>query len=273
MTFKITLAYDGTPYVGWQRQARGVSVQALLEDALSTIAGGPVRVVGAGRTDAGVHALGQVASAELQTRLDGSALGRALNALLPPEIRVVAAERAPDGFNARYGARAKTYRYRIRNAASATPFDFRYSWWVTDRLDDDAMRHAARAIEGRHDFAAFQSSGSAVKTTTRTIAASVLRRATAGETWAIPPAASEEGAPETLLIYDVTGDGFLRHMVRAIVGTLVEIGCGRRDAASMASTLASRDRAQAGPTAPPHGLFLVDVRYDGDAAGPIGAHD
>ncbi len=262
-TFKITLAYDGTLFVGWQRQARGTSVQSLVEQALSRVARAPVRVVGAGRTDAGVHALGQVASAEVETRLEPATLARALNAMLPPEVRVVGAALAAPGFNARYDARAKTYCYCIHNAASATPFDFRYSWWVSERLDIDAMAEAARAVEGRHDFAAFRSTGSTVKTTTRTVIASALRVAPPPAICSVFGAAAAEGrASGQRVIYEITGDGFLRHMVRTIVGTLAEIGCGRRDPASMASTIASCDRAQAGPTAPAHGLFLVRVTYD-----------
>jgi tRNA pseudouridine38-40 synthase len=246
-TFKITLAYDGTDFVGWQRQAEGRSVQGIVEEALSRIEGAPVGLVGAGRTDAGVHALGQVASTTLAGRFDHAALQRALNATLPPDVRAAAVDPAAADFNARYAARAKTYRYRIARASIMSPFDRRFAWHVPAPLDVTSMAQAARALEGRHDFAAFQSAGSDVRTTVRSLASSRLT-AVSGD--------AGDG-----LVYEVTGDGFLRHMVRALVGTLVEVGAGRVGAADVEGILASADRGRAGPNAPAHGLCLVAVSY------------
>ena len=243
-TLKLTLAYDGTRYVGWQRQAEGESIQGVLEDALARFEGNPVTVHGAGRTDAGVHALGQVASVQLTCGHDVDTLTRALNAQLPEDLRVRVIEEAPPGFHARFSARAKTYRYQIRNGRVASPFDRAYVWHLPERLDAPAMRCAAQTLAGRHDFSAFQSIGTQVPDSIRTITASDVR---------------SEG---DLLLYEVTADGFLRHMVRAIVGTLVEIGRGWRTPESIATLLANGVRAEAGATAPPHGLFLVRVDYD-----------
>jgi tRNA pseudouridine38-40 synthase len=260
--YRITLAYDGTDYVGWQRQANGVSIQGLIEDALRALDERDVTLHGAGRTDAGVHALGQVASFTLHRALPCDALVRALNARLPAAIRVLSADEAPADFHPRFSAREKTYRYRIWNGDAISPFECRYAWHVSGALDAGAMQAAAALLVGRHDFAAFQSTGSDVATTEREIVASAI--VTAG-----PPSrtirfggpGAAERAPEPLIIYEVTGTGFLRHMVRAIVGTLVEVGRGRQPIEWMGRVLASRDRAIAGPTAPPEGLFLVGVTY------------
>lgn len=260
-TLKLVLAYDGTSFVGWQRQARGVSVQALLEEALGRIEGRPVKVTGAGRTDAGVHALGQVASCRLEHSIPLIDLARALNAMLPPEVRVRRVEDAPEGFHARYSARAKTYRYTILHGELASPFLYRFGWHVTWPLDVSAMTLAARSLEGRHDFSAFQSTGSTVKTTTRTIFSSALVAAS----WPSAPGAGwsgpEDDASTPVLNYEITGEGFLRHMVRAIVGSLVEVGAGRQPAAWIAEVLRSGQREAAGPTAPACGLWLVRVEY------------
>jgi tRNA pseudouridine38-40 synthase len=263
-TLKLTLAYDGTAFVGWQRQAEGVSIQALVEDALSTIEGRPVTVHGAGRTDAGVHALGQVASAIITLPLDTASLRRALNAMLPADVRVLAVDEMPAAFHARYGAREKTYRYSIENGDIVSPFAWRYVWHVTQPLAVEPMVEAARAVEGPHDFAAFQAAGSATTTTERTVVRSVLRIATGEDLDWLPSRLRDEHEPRggRLLVYEITGNGFLRHMVRTIVGTLAEIGGGRRAAGAMAAIVASRDRQTAGPTAPACGLSLVGVRYD-----------
>ncbi len=168
-TFKITLAYDGTGYVGWQRQANGVSIQAVLEDALRALDGREVPVSGAGRTDAGVHALGQVASFTIARDLKPEALVRALNAHLPRAIRVLSVEEASPAFHARFSARTKTYQYRLWNGEVMSPFESTYAWHVPGPLDVEAMRAGARLLEGRHDFAAFQATGSSVTTTEREI--------------------------------------------------------------------------------------------------------
>jgi tRNA pseudouridine38-40 synthase len=256
-TFKITLAYDGTDFVGWQRQASGISVQGLLENALRELDGRDVAVAGAGRTDAGAHALGQVAGFSLERAIAADAVLRALNARLPDSVRVLAAQEANDTFHPRFDARAKRYRYRIWNGPVGSPFERRYAWHIHEPLDVDAMAAAARMVEGRHDFAAFQASGGATKTTERTILESAIVRSAIGDRSAI----TRSAIADSLVTYDVSGTGFLRHMVRAIAGTLVEIGRGRQRPEWMAEVIASADRGAAGPTAPAHGLFLVAVDY------------
>jgi tRNA pseudouridine38-40 synthase len=278
--FKLTLAYDGTGLVGWQRQAAGVSVQGLLEDALRELAGASVTVIGAGRTDAGVHALGQVASVSLDRAIPPDALVRALNARLPDSVRVLAAEEAPAAFHARFGAQAKTYCYRIWHGDVISPFEQRYAWHVKGALDVDRMDLAASLIEGQHDFAAFQASGGTAGTTERRVSRSCMTIGGPDEVgrvvaWSGSPAARgragrPHGGPDLpgrLIAYEISGNGFLRHMVRNIVGTLVEIGRRRRPADWIEEVLESRDRARAGPTAPPGGLFLVSVSYDALACG------
>lgn len=245
-TYKLTVAYDGSGFVGWQRQASGVSIQGLLEDALSGLDGRPVSVTGAGRTDAGVHARGQVASVAIDREIEPAALVRATNVRLPASVRVIDAVEVPAGFHARFQARVKIYRYRIWNADVMSPFERMHAWHVAaPPLDAAAMAEAAAHLGGCHDFAAFQAAGGDTSTTVRTIVSSRL-----------------DAADGPLVAYDVSADGFLRHMVRNIVGTLVEVGRGRRSAAWMGEVLASRDRASAGPTAPPEGLFLMAVSYD-----------
>ena len=265
-TLKLTLSYDGTRLVGWQRQAEGDSVQGVLEDALARFEGAPVTVHGAGRTDAGVHALGQVASVEVGFTHDAATLARALNAQLPEDVRVLAVEEVAPGFHARFSARSKTYRYCIRNGPVASPFERAFVWHVPQPLDVHAMQRAASGLLGRHDFSAFRSVGTGVPDAVRTLDRSAVAEV-AGAPWHVstatttPPSrgSSDGGA---LLTYEVRGDGFLRHMVRAIVGTLVEVGRGWRDPAQMDAIVQSKDRARAGATAPPHGLFLVRVDYD-----------
>ena len=253
-TIKLTLAYDGTDYVGWQRQARGRSVQGELERALEEIEGRRVTVTGAGRTDAGVHALGQVASVQLAHGIEMPDLFRALNAKLPPDVRLLAAEAVAGGFHARYAARCKTYRYNLAFGAVASPFTRRYAWHFRESLDFDAMRAAAARLHGRHDFAAFQAVGTEVASTVRTIHSVAVESGSAELGTPLPAVAPP-------VIIEVVGDGFLRHMVRIIVGTLVAVGAGRVPAAGLGAIVASRARERAGPTAPPHGLFLVAVDY------------
>src|SRR5687767_5188645 len=243
-TLKLIIAYDGTRFVGWQRQAEGESIQGLLEDALSRFEGAPLIVHGAGRTDAGVHALGQVASVRVTCPHDVETLRRGLNAQLPEDVRVLSVDEASPDFHARFSARAKTYRYMIRNAPIAMPFVRAYVWHLPERLDVEAMQRAAALLVGTHDFAAFQCVGTQTPGSVRTVLSSSI----------VQPEPS-------LLGYQVTGEGFLRHMVRALTGTLVEVGRGWRDPQSIPSLLAGGRRSDAGATAPPHGLFLVSVDY------------
>jgi len=244
-TLKLTLAYDGTDYVGWQRQANGRSIQQVVEEAFAPLmpSGEPPTVVGAGRTDAGVHALGQVASATLEIDYDASAIHRALNVRLPLDVRVLAVVDAAPGFHAQFHASGKTYRYRIATTAVLSPFDRRFVWHAPGLGSVAAMRRAAEALLGRHDFVSFQAGGSMMRDTTRTLTRVGLRE--------LPGEVQVE----------IDGDGFLRHMVRAIVGTLAEIGAGARPEDDLARVIAARDRRAAGLTAPACGLTLVEVRY------------
>ena len=245
-TFKLVLQYEGTDYVGWQRQPTGTSIQGLLEDALAPIEGTPVAVHGAGRTDAGVHAMGQVCSFRLTAAMDPATLGRALNAVLPADVRVAAVDLAPDDFHARFAATGKVYEYRVVNASYVSPFLRRYAWHVPQPLDLAAMREAAGVLVGEHDFGAFRGTGSDAHTSVRTVRSIEWTGAQ---------------YPDTPLVMRIEGDGFLRHMVRSIAGTLVDIGSGRWGAGEMRSILESRDRTRGGKTAPAHGLWLVRVLY------------
>jgi tRNA pseudouridine38-40 synthase len=252
--FKLTLSYDGTDFSGFQRQASSRSVQQELETALAAVEGRPVTVSGAGRTDAGVHALGQVATFKLSNEIAERDLFRALNAKLPEDVRVLTVEIAPPGFDARFSARSKTYRYRISNSVVLSPFQRRYAWHISRRLDLDAMKAAAQVLVGEHDFTSFQARGGSVRTTVRTVTRSE---------WFEEPLAGGG----RLLYYEIAGTGFLKYMVRSIIGTLVQVGDGRRDVSSISRILTSRNRGTAGPTAPPSGLYLVRVDYD--AAAPV----
>lgn len=253
-TVKLTLAYDGTDFVGWQRQAEGVSVQGLVESALAPLDGRPVPVAGAGRTDAGVHAIGQVASFVLDHPLGLDSLVRAVNARLPRTVRALSAREMPGGFHARFSARSKLYRYRLLASPIADPLAHRFAWHVPERLDVAAMIDTFRRVEGRHDFAAFQAAGSDVRDTVRTMgAARVVVRSVEPD--------GGESTPGCTITFELAADGFLRHMVRNIVGTVVEVGRGRRAPASMDELLAGGARADRGPTAPPQGLCLVRVAY------------
>ena len=261
---RLLIRYDGTEFEGWQEQPGGHrTVQGRLRAALATLARGPERIVlvGAGRTDAGVHALGQVAHVAVDTRLDPPALCRALNALLPVDLAVPALAPAPPTFHARRDARGKHYRYRLWTRRIRDPLRARYSHHVPIALDLPAMRRAARAFAGTHDFRSLCAAGSAPTSTVRRLTRVAIEGEARGE-----------------VRVEVEGDGFLRHMVRNLVGTLLEVGSGRRDPDSVPELLARRDRSAAGPTAPARGLCLVRVDYDpsltwqvdGDSA-PCGA--
>jgi tRNA pseudouridine38-40 synthase len=260
-TFKITVAYDGTDYVGWQRQANGLSIQAVIERALCELDEREVTLTGAGRTDAGVHALGQVAAFTIARALSADAVVRALNARLPSAIRVVSAGEVSPAFHPRFAARTKTYRYRIWNGDVISPFEHRYAWHLPGALDVEAMCAAARLVSGRHDFAAFQAAGSDVASTERDVLSSLVVRQVHHEP---DPSALRLGSlnDRPLIVYEVVGRGFLRYMVRTIVGTLVEIGRGKQSPDWMTTVIGSRDRGTAGPTAPAAGLFLVSVDYE-----------
>jgi tRNA pseudouridine38-40 synthase len=248
MRVRLKLEYDGTNYSGWQMQVGQNSIQAELEEALARIFGGLIRVLAAGRTDAGVHARGQVAAARLPRPFDPAELARALNAILPPDIVVLEASEVGDSFNPRRDARLRIYEYRVLNQPLRSAFERNSAWLVREPLDIRAMNAAAAAFVGEHDFAAFRSLGSAEKTTVRRVALSHWRREN-----------------ERHLIYRVEASAFLRHMVRTMVAAMVEVGRGRSagkpPADTIAALLASRDRALAPAPAPAAGLCLVEVRY------------
>ncbi len=241
---RLVLEYDGTEFDGWQVQAAGRTVQGELEAALAAIVGRPVRVVGAGRTDAGVHAEGQVASGVLETALDAETLQRALDAHLPRDLAVVGLDWAPPGFHALRDARGKLYRYAVWNGCTRSPLRARRAAWVRSPLDVAPMAAAAEGLLGTHDFAAFQTAGSDVRTTVRSLTRLEVSGKRGGE-----------------IRFDVEGSGFLRHMVRNLVGSLLEVGRGRREPGWIAAVLAGCDRRAAGPTAPARGLTLVRVDY------------
>ena len=246
-TIKLTLAYDGTDFAGWQVQLRQRTLQGTLEEILSKITGEQIRVFGSGRTDAGVHALAQVVSFDTSTAHSAQVLHKALNCELPHDMSALSVEDAPEGFHARRDAKRKRYRYFIVEGRVRNVFRRRYALHVYRVLDVDAMCLAAKSLIGTHDFASFQSAGSKRETTVRTIFDLSLAR--------LPE-------PETnVLQIDVEADGFLYNMVRNIVGTLLEVGQGAQPASWVTEVLAARDRQRAGSTAPAQGLFLVNVQY------------
>ena len=246
-TIKLTLAYDGTDYAGWQVQPGRRTVQGVLEAALEKITGEPVRTLASGRTDAGVHALGQVVAFRTATHLPEEVLRRALNAELPRDVAVRDVARAADGFHPIRDALRKRYRYIIHDGPVRDVFRRRYAWQYPRRLDADAMHRAAQCLLGTHDMASFQTSGAERASTVRTICEIAVRRG--------------EASDRHVLSTEVEADGFLYNMVRAVVGTLVEIGRGARPEGWLAEVLSARDRRLAGPTAPPQGLVLVRVDY------------
>jgi tRNA pseudouridine38-40 synthase len=242
---RLLLQYDGTRYFGWQRQGEEQrTIQGRLEAVLSRMSGEALQIIGAGRTDAGAHALGQVANFHTASPLPVQGIRDYCNRHLPEDIVVLAAEEADPRFHARYRARAKRYHYRICNRLVRDVFSRRYAWHVPEPLDLGAMRRAAALLVGEHDFRSFTSLKSKHK--------SAVRRLTALE------AESQEG--EATLRFEA--DGFLYNMARILTGTLVEVGLGRLAPERVGEILAARDRSLAGPMAPPHGLFLVEVLYD-----------
>ncbi len=252
---KLVLEYDGSRYVGWQVQPNGRSIQAELRDALGKLLGAPVEVAAAGRTDSGVHATGQVVCFDTERTLPLKAYWMGLNSLLPEDIAVVRAEEVDAQFDPRRGSRGKRYRYRVSNRPSRSPLRRHTHWEVFAPLQVEAMARAARHLLGRHDFSSFRASDCQAAHAMRE-----LRRL------------DVEGASGDAVSFVVEGTAFLKHMVRNLVGTLVEVGKGRKPEAWVAEVLASRDRTQAGPTAPPQGLVLEEVFY-GEGPPPRTAGD
>jgi len=242
--FKLVIEYDGTAYHGWQRQATDRSIQAEIEKALAVMTRREVSLAASGRTDAGVHALGQVAHFAAETTMTSSEFLKGLNSLLPVDIVIRSCKAVAAEFHARYDARRKTYEYRILNRPVPSAVDHRFVWHLRRELDLESMQAAAHHVVGQHDFKAFEGTGSPRSSTVRTIFRAAFFR-----------------EDQDYLIFEIEGDGFLRYMVRNIVGTLVEVGRSRITPEDFKAILNSRDREQAGATAPPQGLFLVSVDY------------
>jgi tRNA pseudouridine38-40 synthase len=248
MRVRIDVEYDGTDYSGFQRQKNAKSVQQTLEEAFHALTKRRVTVHGAGRTDAGVHAMHMVCHADVDTRIPPERIAYALNFLLPGDVRVKLSRRAPEDFHARFDARAKWYRYTILNHPQGSALFCRTACHVPYALDDGRMREALRPLAGTHDFGAFAASGSKVKGTVRTLyGVSLARRG-------------------DLLHLDVLGDGFLYNMVRIIAGTSIDIGRGKLKRDAFAAMIAQKDRLFGGQTAPAHGLMLMRVFYEEDGA-------
>ena len=261
-TLKLTIAYDGTNYAGWQRQINGLAIQQVLEDEIATIVGTHNPLNAAGRTDAGVHAAAQVASITIDHPIPCDELLRALNARLKAgDIRIRAIEEMPDRWDARIYAKGKTYRYAIWNGAIPSPFIRHVVWHVPQPLDLDRMQRAAVALIGEHDFVVFQGRKSDVITTTRRVLSAEMTEMNIHTDQPIALSPLNGADNGRLLRLEIHGTGFLRHMVRTIAGTLVDIGRGQLEVDEMAAIIASRDRQRAGQTAPAHGLMLWTVDY------------
>ena len=248
---RLVVEYDGTGLHGWQRQHNGMTVQQALEEALAQMCQHDVRVTGASRTDAGVHARGQVAVFQTERAIPLHGFRRGLNSLLPDQIAVREATEVDETFHPRFSATGKHYRYTLLTRADRSPRWRDRAWHHPDALDLDLLRAGAASLIGEHDFAAFRAAGCAAKTTVRRIEAIEITRTS------------------DVLRVDIHGNAFLRQMIRILVGTLTEVGTGDRPVGQVAEILASRDRNQAGLTAPAHGLELIEVRYDGTRSKPL----
>ncbi|MDH4229337.1 MAG: tRNA pseudouridine(38-40) synthase TruA [Nitrospirota bacterium] len=240
---RLTLQYDGGAYAGWQEQPDAVSIQSTLQGILARMEKRPVALVAAGRTDAGVHALGQVAHFDTATGYPADTFLRALNAQLPPDIAVVAADDVAGDFHARHSAQGKHYRYRVLNRPAPCPFRRRYAWYVPRELDVEAMGEGAGRLLGEHDFSSFRASGCGAAHPRRTLTRLDVSRV------------------DDEVVFDVEGPAFLKQMVRNLVGTLMVVGRGRHSPDWVGNVLAARDRTVAGETAPAWGLTLVRVFY------------
>jgi len=242
--FKITIEYDGSAYHGWQRQAEDRTIQGDIENALMTMTGGRIPLTGSGRTDAGVHALSQVANFRCESSLTPENFLQGLNSLLPEDIVITSCKAVPEKFHARYDVKTKVYHYRILNRLLPAAISRQYAWHIRKKLDLSTMREALRRIIGNHDFKAFEGSGSPRTSTVRCIInADLVKRG------------------DDYLVLSIEGDGFLKFMVRNIVGTLVDVGLDKITIDDFTRILVSKDRNLAGITAPAHGLFLMEVKY------------
>lgn len=241
--FKITIEYDGGRYCGWQRQPHGPTIQAEIEKALKTITGRKISVIGSGRTDAGVHAHAQVAHFTCDTKLNAKDFTGAINSLTPGDIVIIECEEVDDTFHARYSVKSKVYIYKLLNRPKPAALYRQYAWHIRKELNLEDMQAAITHLIGCHDFKAFEGAGSARSHTTRCV---------------LKVSLSKE---EQYLLFEIEADGFLRFMVRNIVGTLVEVGLGKLTPEDFKRILGSKDRSQAGRTAPAQGLFLKEVKY------------
>ena len=241
---KLLIQYDGTNYLGWQVQAQGPTVQGTLEEKLALLTGEKVSLLGSGRTDSGAHALGQVANFKTKSRMEACTIQKALNSLLPPDIAVIGVEEVDEDFNARGSAKSKIYEYRILNREIRSVFHREYAWHIPQRLNLREMKKATRILIGEHDFSSFRSVGTPTKTAIRKVFKAEWKR-------------NKEG----FLRFEIEATGFLKQMVRAIVGTLVEVGKSKITVEEFREILESKDRKNGGPTAPAHGLFMKEVKY------------
>jgi tRNA pseudouridine38-40 synthase len=241
---KLLIDYDGANYQGWQVQPKGPTIQGIIEEKLGLLTGESIRLIGSGRTDAGVHALGQVAHFKTQSQMDAHSMQRALNSLLPSDIVIQKIEEVEEGFHARRHSKSKVYEYRILNRSLRSPFHHGYAWYIHQRLDFKEMGKATRWLIGEHDFSSFRSVGTPTRTAVRRVIQAEWKRGRNG-----------------LIRFEIEANGFLKQMVRAIVGTLVEVGKGKMSSDEFRRILESKDRKKAGPTAPAHGLFLKEVKY------------
>jgi len=243
VNIKLTVEYDGTTYHGWQIQTSGETIQSVLERAVSTFLRKSTRITGSGRTDAGVHALGQVVNFFSDKEYEPHRIRRGLNALTPFDITIKEVAIVPDSFDARRDGRSRVYEYHILNRPTPSPFHLNRAWHVHQPLDVNAMREAIPCLIGEHDFSSFRAAGCDAEHPVRKVYANSLDRC--GE----------------LLVYTIEATAFLRHMVRNIIGTVAEVGLGLRTPQSFVELLDARDRSKAGVTAPAHGLFLIEVKY------------
>lgn len=241
---KLLIEYDGTNYQGWQIQAKGVTIQGLIEEKLAILTGELIHLIGSGRTDAGVHALGQVAHFKTKSQMDVHTIQRALNSLLPSDIVIQRAEEVKEDFHARKQSKSKVYEYCILNRKVRSPFQHGYAWHIPQKLDFRAMEGATQDLVGEHDFSSFRSVGSPTRTAVRKVIRAKWKKGRDG-----------------LIRFEIEANGFLKQMVRAIVGTLVEVGKGKISSEEFQKILCAKDRKRAGPTAPARGLFLKEVKY------------
>ena len=249
---RLLLAYDGSNYSGWQRQDNAVTIQGMLEERLATMTGCPVKLFGAGRTDAGVHALGMVSNFHTASTIPMQGFLKGLNSMLPADIRVLEVNREKHRFHSRYDATGKTYRYDIFTGRIQLPTERLYTAHIPWHLDIDVIRSCLQRISGAHDFSSFEAGGS--RDPNRTSGRGAVRTLYQATLFADPNRDQNWS-------FRFTGDGFLRHMVRNLVGTLIEAGSGKITVEEFITILENRDRTKAGPTAPAHGLFLEKVLY------------